>query len=309
MRQRAFFAGAWVTALFAAAAGGVTRASEPCVGDCPPLDSRVTVNELVLGAAIALGGATVDACPSYDVNGNGRVAVDALIAAVNNALNGCPGGPTPVPSATPIGPLPTATPTPAAGPVVSFFGVASADDSLQQPTAKDPSGTIPIYQRPFGFGFQLVVEALPGTSQRSVGESTQNTAGGPPDLQIQATRDLGNGSTAVCDGLSPTFGGVPGIDPPQLGDPDAIENALNDFGCRFIDGTGAVVGRSCSESCVRFTDTDFECVSSQLALQFCALVDTPLRFPAGDTLLTVRVRDVVGTLGAPAQLIVRIAGP
>ena len=32
----------------------------------------------------------VSACPAFDANGNGEVAINELIAAVNNALNGCP---------------------------------------------------------------------------------------------------------------------------------------------------------------------------------------------------------------------------
>lgn len=283
---------------------GSAACAQSCVGDCPPADAHVAVNELVLGVNIALGGAVLNACPSYDTNGDGAVGVDELIAAVNNAQEGCAGGATP----TPIAPSPaatsTATPTvtwtPAPGPPITFFGVTAADDSLEQPSDMT-SDQIPIYQQPFGFGFKLVVEA-----HGRPGSSTFTTSG-TPDLQIQSTRDLGNGSAAVCDVEPPNFGGVPGIDPPRLEDPGAIADALNDFGCRFIDGTGAPEGRSCAEACVKYDDGEFHCVNGDTDMQYCAAVTMPMRFPDGDTLVTVRVRNVQDQLGPPAQLIVRVA--
>lgn len=293
-------------------------AGASCVGDCPPPDGQVAVNELVLGVNIALGSAALNACPGYDTNGNGSVGVDELITAVNNAQQGCTGVTTPTatqstpppPSSTPTPlprtPTPTVTATPALGPTITFFGVVSADDTLQMPTARDPN-EIPIYQRPFGFGFSLVVEAGRGLGQRNVGDASY-AIGEAPDLQIQATRELGNGSAEVCDDHEPNFGGVPGIDPPNLQDPSAIANALNDFGCRFIDGMGRKQGRSCATACIRSDGGDFICKDpDNTEVQFCAPVSMPLQFPDGDTLVTVRVRDVFGNLGPPAQLIIRVA--
>jgi hypothetical protein len=303
----------WATIFVAAVTSARAGAVETCVGDCPPTDQQVAVNELVVGVNVALGSGALDACPSYDANGNGAVGVEELIVAVNNAAQGCPGGPTPLPSATPTPTVdrptgtPTVTATAAPGPVVGFFGVTSSDDTLQPPTATAPGG-IPIYQRSFGFGFSLVVEAKPGSAQRQVANNTF-AVGGPPDLQIQATRDLGNGSAAVCDNTPdpPGFGGVPGIDPPRLDDSDTIADALNDFGCRFIDGTGAPSGRACALGCIHFDDGEFGCQQGDTQTQFCAPIGMPLQFPAGDTLVTARVRDLAGNLGPPARLIIRIA--
>jgi hypothetical protein len=267
----------------------------------------VSIDELVLGVNIALGGAALDACPSYDADGDRGVAIEELISAVANAQRGCPGGPTP--TARPASPAPSATVTPTAtwtaapGPTVSFFGVTSADDSLQPPSATSPSG-IAIYERPFGFGFKLVVEAH---GELTATEAGTYTVGGTPDLQIQTTRALGDGSPAVCDVEPPNFGGVPGIDPPQLEDPDLIADALNDLGCRFVDGEGAPRGRTCAEGCVRFDDGEGHCVSDAPNAQFCAPIAMPMAFPEGDTLVTVRVRDRSGRLGSAAQLIIRIA--
>jgi hypothetical protein len=60
-----------------------------CADDC---DQRrtVTIDELILGIGIALGDATVAACPSVDVDGDGRVSIDELVAAVDRALSTCP---------------------------------------------------------------------------------------------------------------------------------------------------------------------------------------------------------------------------
>jgi len=74
-----------------------------CYGDCTG-DGAVTIDELITLVNIALGNATVDACPQAldERFCPGEVFVDCILRAVNNALVGCP-------SATP-----TATPTPTA---------------------------------------------------------------------------------------------------------------------------------------------------------------------------------------------------
>ena len=51
----------------------------------------MTVDELIKGVNIALGTTSVDACPSFDANGDGAVTINELIAAVNRALTGCVG--------------------------------------------------------------------------------------------------------------------------------------------------------------------------------------------------------------------------
>jgi hypothetical protein len=287
-----------------------------CSGDCD-LDSAVEVNELIAGVNIALGAAAVADCTAADPAGDGVVSVSELVSAVNNLLFGCGGGPTPTPRSGLPTATPTITPTLAIGPRITFVGIASADNSLQTPTGSDQRG-LPIYQRPFGFGFSLVVEAHSGsaicseTSQRvcAVAESTFEF-GAPPDLQVQVNRALGDGSATVCDdgsGDPRLFGGVPGIDPPRLEDPDAIADALNDLGCRFVDGTGARSARRCNqEACVKFEDGEFRCADGTSEFEFCAPIPMPLQFPDGDTLVTVRARDIGGNLGAPAQLIVRVA--
>src|ERR1700687_4124972 len=79
-----------------------------CVGDCGG-DGAVTIDELLIGVNIALGRATLDACPVLDANGDGNVTIDELLQAVNAALTGCP-TPTRRPTRT-RRPTVTATPT------------------------------------------------------------------------------------------------------------------------------------------------------------------------------------------------------
>lgn len=65
-------------------------ASTPrCTGDCDG-DGIVTVDEVLTGVSIALGGTDLAACPTFDVNGTGMVTVDALVQSVAYALNECP---------------------------------------------------------------------------------------------------------------------------------------------------------------------------------------------------------------------------
>ena len=60
----------------------------PCVGDCDG-KGTVTVDELVKGVTIALGEASIEECPSFDLDHSNTVTVDELVRAVTNALDGC----------------------------------------------------------------------------------------------------------------------------------------------------------------------------------------------------------------------------
>jgi hypothetical protein len=221
--------------------------------------------------------------------------------------------PTPPPTGTstrtltpPNTPTPTATVAEAIGPTIVFFGVLRPDDTLTDPVGTTPEG-VPIYERPFGFGFSIVVEAARGVSNKPVADSAFNEYG-RPDLQIQVTRPLGNGSTIVCDALPPDAGGVPAINPPSFGDSQIITDRLNDLACRFVDGKGNPEGRQCSEGCVKFESGDQGCVDRKTSIQFCTLVSRTIEFPPGDTLVTVRVLDALGNPGPPAQIVMRIPG-
>ncbi len=68
--------------------GGAACASArvPRVGDCDR-DSTISIDELVLGVAIALDVTAPSACPAFDADGSGKVRVDELVAAVEVALH------------------------------------------------------------------------------------------------------------------------------------------------------------------------------------------------------------------------------
>jgi hypothetical protein len=73
---------------------------ESCVGDCDD-DGVVIVGEIVTGVNIALDRAEIDACRAFACNEpNVDVFVNCGVAAVHNALAGCP---TPPPTPTPAG--------------------------------------------------------------------------------------------------------------------------------------------------------------------------------------------------------------
>jgi hypothetical protein len=123
---------------------------------------------------------------------------------------------------------------------------------------------------------------------------------------IVSSRQLGNGSTAVCDDSAPTFiGGVPAVNPPAFGGSQFIANAINDFSCRFDARTNT------ADACTRTVTGDFGFVSSGPNLvQFCPTVGVgaELSFALGETTLSAVVKDDFGQPGLPVSIIVRITG-
>lgn len=311
----------WTALGLCAVAVATSQAAADCVGDCNG-DGMVGISELVLAVNIAGGSRDVGDCPRADANSNGVVAINELVTAVNNALFGCP-PPVPTPTGE-MAPTPTASPTmaPALGPRVHTFTLLAADDSVVRPTTVENG--IPVFQLPFGRAFRIVVEAGVGDSGIPPGSDTFR-AFGAPSFQIQADRPLGNGSIEVCDGDSSVPGGVPGIDPPTFELTPMVEDTLNDFGCRFVDGSPMQqpAGRGCNDqqACMRFEDGTFGCDSSLATVQYCSqIISVVEEFPLGDTLLSARVMEcrpsVSCPLGRPqplagpvSQLIVRVQPP
>jgi hypothetical protein len=193
------------------------------------------------------------------------------------------------------------------GPVITFFGLATAFNSVLTPNTTDNFGR-PVYVRSIGAAFFIVVEVKPGPGGapgRKVFNSNPDDPTARPDLQILSNRDLGNGSVAVCDnGPLPDapLGGVPGIDPPDF-DPTSqvVADALNDFGCRFDVHTP-------DSPCTNNDAGNPAFVSPDTTVQYCSLavIGAEMHFPKGDTLLTVQVRDAGGHIGLPASFVVRV---
>lgn len=118
---------------------GPRAARAACTGDCNG-NGEVTVDEILIMVNIALGNAAPSACAAGGAGGD--ITVVDIVAAVNNALNGCPATPTPTPSI-----LPTGTPTPTTSPgIAPTFGVLGARHFLINP-ARSP--------------FKVVVGGLP----------------------------------------------------------------------------------------------------------------------------------------------------
>lgn len=152
--------------------------------------------------------------------------------------------------------------------------------------------------------FMLVVEGVRGPSALPLGTSMQPGVDGRPDLQIQSTKPLGNGSVAVCDVGMPNPGGVPAIITPDFSAGDSfITNALNDFACRF-----GVFSRA--SPCTRSDASgDSRMINAAADMQFCYTLTTATKFPPGESIVTTRLRDVQGNLGPTAQIVVRVATP
>jgi hypothetical protein len=200
-------------------------------------------------------------------------------------------------------PRPTPTPSISIGPIVTALGIADVGGQVNQPIGVDESGR-PVFARSEEAGFILFVEGRPGRSQLPIGTVVFNPKrsdpAAQPDLQVQVSRALGDGSESVCDAAYPRVGGVPGT---VVGLFDAVQfvtDALNDFGCRFRV----------------FPEPDFACTQDSGAnlvyqnpsstVQFCTLINDALTFPPGDTIVTARLRDIGGNVGEPAQIVVRV---
>jgi hypothetical protein len=230
---------------------------------------------------------------------------------------------TPTPSSTPTitgTRTPSATPTPTvpdAGPVVvSFLVVTNSDgcvfccsaDCTLTPTPVpefDPQGRR-VFETKSG-QFIIVVEGKAGASGKAPGSSLN--PGEPdnrPDIQIESTQPLGKGDPQVpsqCPpGLASTDMGVPGINPPDYS--AAVTATLNDFACRFDPFVGV------SAPCTLVDATrDPKVVTPGAAVQFCDFVAANAAFPAGESVLTVKLRDVEKNTGPTAQIVVRVATP
>ncbi len=179
--------------------------------------------------------------------------------------------------------------------------MARADGIVTDPVGTTAEG-YPIYERAVPQGFFVVVEARPGLDFRPVGTTTF-TPGGLPDFMMVASRPLGNGSLDVCDdGTSGPPGGVPAIEPAVFGDTQASRDAINDLGCRFSARTDD------GSACTRDFSATSSFVDPTSMVQFCPLVGigSEVAFPPGDTRLTVRVRNVLGQVGPPASMVIRV---
>jgi hypothetical protein len=203
---------------------------------------------------------------------------------------------------------------------VTYLGVMSRSDGCLCCDGSCPNGTPTavrddqqrqVFQLNTGQGL-IVVEGRAGLGQATPGISLQP---GPPDnrpdLQIETTQAMGNGSAAVCD-IGPTSAGGGGVFPIPMPDftldspgpaPGTITGALADFACRFeYHPAGSL--------CTYFRDTASQ---SYLGLgsivQFCDVITANAAFLPGESIVTVRLRDVNGSTGPTKQIVVRVSTP
>lgn len=188
----------------------------------------------------------------------------------------------------------------AVGPIVSFAGAARADGFISKSVGKTDDG-VPIFQNPVGSGFMIVIEGKPGISNLEVGRSIfKYDPSDPslrPDLEIEVDRPLGDGSTDVCDARPPKFGGVPAINPPSFADNPTVNRTLNDLSCRFENFIES------NASCTVDKNGDFSFVDHDSKVQFCMVVARAWNFPDGDTLVSVRLRDIEGNPGPVSRFV------
>jgi hypothetical protein len=214
--------------------------------------------------------------------------------------------PTPTQTRTPTETR-TPTNTPRPGVEVSFLGLARPDDTLIDSVGLSSEG-YPIFERPLGHLFSLVVEGRPFALSRGVGESSFRWSPSDPtlrpDLEMIVSNPLGDGSAAVCDSMPPMIGGVPSS--PDFLATQQVANAVNDLGCRFVNGQGLPIGRGPLEACTTFADGGSRFVEATSRVQFCGFISEPFGFPVGDTKVTVRLRDRFGVVGPSASMIVRV---
>ncbi|MGH7787973.1 MAG: hypothetical protein ACRERC_13965 [Candidatus Binatia bacterium] len=198
-------------------------------------------------------------------------------------------------------PAPTVIPVP---PVITYLGVARADDLIQTTDLVDAVGR-PIYARVQGQGLTIIVEAKEGS--RPIPLDAYDPLGGAPALQLLVSRPLGDGSVAVCDYDPPVIGGVPGFDPPIFSDNQVVLDAINDLGCRVNDGTGQPLGRVETSACTRVDPTfEYVFVDTHSDVQYCLPIARAFNFPPGDTIVAARVRDSQGTVSAVKEIVVRV---
>lgn len=232
----------------------------------------------------------------------------------------------PVPTPITIATVPVGTPTPvdakplatrpienpeaakakaagkAIGPVITFLGIARADG---RPYVADPQekGGIPVFSNFVGSGFLLVVEAKPGISNVAIGRRIYvfdpDDPKKRPDLEIQVSRPLGDGSKDVCDARRPNIGGIAGIDPPSFAETAEVSATLNDLSCRFEIFTAS------GESCTLNKFGDFSFIEKDTDTQFCMVVARAWNFEYGDTLVSARLRDEKGNPGPVSKFWLR----
>ncbi len=97
-----------------------------CVGDCHGT-GQVTIGDILIMVNVLLGTLDVGGCRPGDANGDGTIAINEIVSAVANALDGCPSPPATA-TATAFQPRPTLTAA-STGTTVRFTATAAVSPS------------------------------------------------------------------------------------------------------------------------------------------------------------------------------------
>jgi len=281
---------------------GATQTPTPAatgIGTASPTPSR-TATGTVTATGSATGTSTVTCTPT-ETRPTGTPTVSGTPTRTPTMM------PSPTRSATP-------TMTVGLGPRVLVLAIVKNFDgcvfccspscrSTPTPTPQHDTAGRQIVEVQSG-QFVIVVEGAPGLSGAAVGSVLQpNGGGGRPDLQVQSTQPAGNGSPEVCDtgAASAGGGGIPGIAPPSFDPADTrLTDALNDMACRFQ------VFAPSAPCTLLDASGEARPINPAASVQFCDFVAATAAYPPGDSIFTVQLRDVVGNLGPPAQIVVRV---
>jgi hypothetical protein len=279
---------AGIVLLSAGQAAALPTSLPPCTGDCDA-SKAVTVDEILIGVNIALGQRPLPTCDAFDRDDDRQLTVDELVSGVDSALNGC-------------------RPPPAEGPFITALTLVRPDDIVINPVGSDSLGR-EIFVRPFGSGFSVIVEARRGPSGAVVGHEVFARAPFPPtlrpDIQLIVSAPLGDGSAEVCDTHDGAIGGVPAAEPFGFDEHQAVTDVINEMSCRVDDGARTSDRDACTLS-PHGDDFGYAFVDESSEAQFCVPIARAWALPVGDTVIAVRVLDILGYAGEIREIVVRV---
>lgn len=196
------------------------------------------------------------------------------------------------------------------GPRITYFGIASPSDIPVSPNPVMENGRR-VFSWPQGYGISVVIETAAGENRRA--PATNAFDYDPldpavlPDLQVLVSYRLGNGDPTVCETGDAI--GIPEVESLVFDGSAVVAAAINDFGCRVDNGLGDPMARTeHATACTRTPALDFDFVSGETQIQFCAFIARSFEFAFGDTVLAARVRDTTGVYGPRQEIIVRVTG-
>jgi hypothetical protein len=107
----------------------------------------------------------------------------------------------------------------------------------------------------------------------------------------------------------PSSGGVPAVTPFDFS--AASAPVINDFSCRFEDGSGAYLGiTDSSYTCTKVPPTEtYQFVGANTTIRFCGQISQATSFPVSDTVLAARLRDIYGNVSQVSSIVIRVPAP